>query len=83
MPVLEAGLTGIPVVCTASPAAVEIGGDEVTILSLEHGPEAVAEVIIRLVQSSPLLRLRRRIRQEYTWQALFKSQVEPLLFPGT
>ena len=83
MPVLEAGLTGIPVVCTASPAAVEIGGDEVTNLSLEHGPEVVAGVIIRLVQSSPLLRLRRRIRQEYTWQALFKSQVEPLLFPGT
>ncbi|MGD9029395.1 MAG: glycosyltransferase family 4 protein [Anaerolineae bacterium] len=79
MPVLEAGLLGIPVVCTEVPAAREIGGDDVTLISPNGDPEAVADRILSCVEETPVHRLRRRIRQGYTWGAIFQRDIEPLL----
>jgi glycosyltransferase involved in cell wall biosynthesis len=79
MPVLEAGLAGIPVVCTDIPAAREIGGAQVTIFAAEKSPEDLAALILELVDTNPLSRFRRSVRQSYTWEALFQRQLEPLL----
>jgi glycosyltransferase involved in cell wall biosynthesis len=81
MPVLEAGLAGIPVFCTASPAAQEVGGADVTIFSPQQSPSDVARLISDRVETDPLLRLRRRVRKQYTWDTLFRQQIEPLLRP--
>jgi glycosyltransferase involved in cell wall biosynthesis len=85
MPVLEAGLVGIPVVCTEVPAAREIGGDDVTLISPDSDPEWIADRILSCVEKRPVHRLRRRVRQEYTWQAIFRRDIEPLLkgVPGS
>jgi len=79
MPVLEAGLAGIPVVCTDIPAAREIGGEQVTILAAEKSPESLADAVLELVETNPLSRFRRNVRQNYTWEGLFQRQLEPLL----
>ena len=79
IPVLEAGLCGIPVVCTGFPAAQEVGRNDVNNFSTDQSPDDVAELLLDLIQANPLSRLRRRVRQEYTWRALFKHQIEPLL----
>ncbi len=79
MPVLEAGLVGRPVVCTDVPAAQEIGGEDVTIIDPNGDAEGIAEWILSLVEETPIHRLRRRVRQGYTWRALFKRDIEPLL----
>jgi len=79
MPVLEAGLAGIPVVCTDIPAAREIGGEQVTILAAETSPESLADAVLELVETNPLSRFRRNVRQNYTWEGLFQRQLEPLL----
>ncbi|MFZ6029979.1 MAG: glycosyltransferase family 4 protein [Chloroflexota bacterium] len=79
MPVLEAGLAGIPVVCAGIPAAQEIGGADVTVFRLDETPERVAALIVERLESSPLSRFRRRVRQAYTWEALFRRKIEPLL----
>jgi glycosyltransferase involved in cell wall biosynthesis len=79
MPVLEAGLVGVPVVCTEVPAAVEIGGDDLMLFDTDDDPSHVAERILHLAEHSPVHRLRRRVRQNYTWYAIFRRDIEPLL----
>lgn len=79
MPVLEAGLAGIPVLCTGIPAAEEIGAQEVTLFSAGEAPGDLAAAIVDLVEANPLSRFRRNIRQRYTWEAVFQRQIKPLL----
>ncbi|RPI33521.1 MAG: glycosyltransferase [Chloroflexota bacterium] len=79
MPVLEAGLAGIPVVCTEIPAAKEIGDSDVLLFSPASDPDGVAAKLLAWVESSPVYRMRRRVRQNYTWDSIFKHQIEPLL----
>lgn len=80
MPVLEAGLLGLPVVASETvPAAAEIGGTEVLRFGLDEPPQQLAQRLLALVENDNRLRLARRTRQNFTWQALFRSQIEPLL----
>lgn len=79
MPVIEAGLAGIPVVSTDVPASTEIAQDAALIFDKNQPPQTTADQIIHLVESNPLASLRRKIRQNYTWQALFQHHIEPLL----
>jgi glycosyltransferase involved in cell wall biosynthesis len=82
MPVLEAGLVGAPVVCTDVPAAREIGGEDVRLISPDGDPEEIADRILSIVERRPTHRLRRRVRQNYTWRAIFERDIEPLLEGG-
>jgi glycosyltransferase involved in cell wall biosynthesis len=79
MPVLEAGLAGVPAVCTQVPAAEEIGGDDVILFDLDEAPGRLADRILAWAEGSRVHRLRRRVRQNYTWQAIFRRDIEPLL----
>ena len=79
MPVLEAGLAGIPVVSTAVPAALEIGGEDVILFDESQDPAQLAGRILTWAERSPVHRLRRRVRQSYTWPAIFHRDIEPLL----
>jgi mannosylglucosylglycerate synthase len=80
MPILEAGLAGIPVFCSDRiPAAKEIGGPDVFQFSLEAKPDQVANLILEWMKTSPTLHLRRHIRQSLTWESIFHKQIVPLL----
>jgi glycosyltransferase involved in cell wall biosynthesis len=79
MPVLEAGLAGLPVVVTEVPAAVEIGGEDVITFDTADDPADLAERILAWAEGNPVHRLRRRVRQHYTWEAIFRRDIEPLL----
>jgi glycosyltransferase involved in cell wall biosynthesis len=82
MPVLEAGLAGIEVISTDVPAAEEIGGEDVMRFSLTDSPDHVADLILSWADCSPAHRLRRRVRQQYTWQAIFQREIKPMLQAG-
>ncbi len=80
MPILEAGLLGRLVACTAAvPAALEIGSEEVLLFDEADDPVQVAGRILEWSESNPVQRLRRRVRQNYSWSAIFHQQIEPLL----
>jgi glycosyltransferase involved in cell wall biosynthesis len=80
MPVLEAGMTGLPVVASERiPAAREIGGTDARLFNPEDAPDAVAKMILDVLESNPVTRLRARTRQNYQWERIFKQQIEPLL----
>jgi glycosyltransferase involved in cell wall biosynthesis len=82
MPVLEAGLVGVPVVCTDIPAAREIGGQDVIVFDAAGDPDQLAAQILDWAERSPLHRLRRRVRQKLTWQAIFDQDIKALLSEG-
>ena len=80
MPVLEAGLLGMPVVVsTTVPAAEEIGGEDVLRFELDQPPRQLAERLLTWAEDDHRLRFARRTRQNYTWQAIFRQDIEPLL----
>ena len=80
MPVLEAGLVGIPAICTPDvPAAIEIGGEDVIIFNTDQDPSYLADRMIAWMQSDSQFRFRQRVRSRYTWQAIFKQEILPIL----
>jgi glycosyltransferase involved in cell wall biosynthesis len=80
MPVLEAGLVGVPVACAENvPAAQELGGADVTLFDADQDPAQLAERILAWAESDPVHRLRRRVRQQYSWSAIFRRDIQPLL----
>lgn len=79
MPVLEAGLAGIPVLSTSVPAAEEIGGQNVITFSTGDSPGEIAALIMECTDQRQVHRHRVRIRQRYTWQAIFDHDIKPLL----
>jgi glycosyltransferase involved in cell wall biosynthesis len=83
MPILEAGLAGIPVFCsTRVPAAQEIGGQDVLTFSPNADADQVADLILNWMENSPVFRLRRRVRQGVTWRGIFHRRILPLLDPA-
>ncbi len=76
---LEAGLAGIPVMCASMPAANEIGKADVVSFDPDQSPQETAIALVQMLENNPLIRFRRRIRLNYTWQALFTQRISPLL----
>jgi mannosylglucosylglycerate synthase len=79
MPVLEAGLAGIPVFSTHIPASDEIGQDDVHFIDLSRSPAETALQITEVMRNAPASRFRRKVRQSYTWESIFLKKIKPLL----
>ena len=79
IPIVEAGLVGVPIVCTDIPSAREIGGESVILIDTSDTPEHVAEQIFSWAERNPTYHLRRQVRQQLTWEAIFERDIEPLL----
>jgi glycosyltransferase involved in cell wall biosynthesis len=79
MPVVEAGLAGLPVFCTPIPAAEEIGGPDVTVFPADAEPVEVANRLAAWAEASAVHRLRCRVRQALTWDQLFRRDILPWL----
>jgi glycosyltransferase involved in cell wall biosynthesis len=79
IPLLEAGLSRLPVFCSDIPPFRETGGADVTRFTLEDSPAKVAQLILDSLARDPAYRLRRRVRREFTWARLLRSRLIPLL----
>ncbi|MHB8112280.1 MAG: glycosyltransferase family 4 protein [Bellilinea sp.] len=79
LPVLEAGLVGVPVVTTAVPAALEIALEDAFVFSLNTAPDMLVEQLLNWIEENSQYQLRRRVRRDFTWQAIFQREIKPLL----
>jgi mannosylglucosylglycerate synthase len=79
IPVLEAGLSAMPVFCTDIPPLRELGGPNANYFSLDKHPAAIAGLIVEHLASSPVLGLRGLVRAGYTWDQIYQKHIHPLL----
>lgn len=79
IPVLEAGLAGIPVFCSDLPALRALADDRATFFQPEDSPRDIAARIHAYISSSPTLQMRMHVRQHYSWEGIYQMQIAPLL----
>ncbi|RLF38532.1 MAG: glycosyl transferase family 1 [Thermoplasmata archaeon] len=79
IPLLEAGLLRVPVLCSDIDSFKEIGKRDVEMFSLKDPPEKIAERIVELVNRSKQGRLFRRILKEYSLESIYIKKFLPLL----
>lgn len=79
LPILEAGLTGIPIFCTDIPALRDLGNQQVYYFSTEADPAQLADQIAEKLESDLQFKLRARVRHDFTWQQVYTRLIAPLL----
>ncbi|MBI4786223.1 MAG: glycosyltransferase family 4 protein [Chloroflexi bacterium] len=79
LPVLEGGLAGKAVFATEVPAVDQVGADSVQTIAPDETPDAVAARMRAWAEQELQPRLQRRVRQDYTWQAIFEREIAPLI----
>jgi glycosyltransferase involved in cell wall biosynthesis len=79
LPMLEAGLARLPVVCTDLPVLRELASDGALYVPADAGSGTWAEAIGRVLHDDPGVRQRRRIRASFSWEAIGATMLEPLL----
>lgn len=82
IPILEAGLSGIPVFCANIPPLRELGDAYVDYFELDADPADIAAMMIRRISSSSTLGLRRRVRAGFTWDQIYRKHIDPLIHSG-
>ncbi len=79
IPVLEAGLAHLPVFCSDLASLRALAGDCARYFSPDENPLNLAQQIAAVLAADPVYNLRVRVRQNYTWEAVYRLQIEPLL----
>lgn len=80
IPILEAGLVGLPIFCADIPPFRETAGNDAIYFDPVNGePRRIAEQISRAIEANPIARLRRKVRLHYHWDTLIQQQIVPLI----
>jgi len=79
IPVLEAGLARLPMALADLPPLRETAGEEALFFSPDGDPEPIAAAFLERITSSPSQRLRRRVREHYSWSAICSKKLIPLI----
>jgi len=79
IPILEAGLAGLPIFCSDIPPLHNLAGNFAAYFPPDAEPEKVADLISHHISANHLFRLRSKVKLEYTWQRIFSEQIQPLL----
>ncbi len=82
MPVLEAGLSRLPVFASRIPPLQASGGAEALYFDPDGDPEAIAARILAALEEDRAFRLRRRVRRHHRWEAIVRERILPLVEGG-
>ncbi|GAB4260632.1 MAG: hypothetical protein Kow0092_09620 [Deferrisomatales bacterium] len=79
IPLLEAGMIKLPIVCSDIEPFREVGGQDVCLFSLDETPEAVAERILGFAERLQPHRMYRRVIRNYVWDNIYNRKLLPYL----
>jgi len=79
LPLLEAGVFKLPILCSDIGPFREIGGENLELFSLNCSPKEIAEKLISITQGARTGRMFRSTMQNYRWEEIFSRQIEPLI----
>lgn len=79
IPVLEAALHRLPIVCTDLPALREVAGEAAVWLPPDASPRDIAARIRERLDTDPVARLARKVRHGAAWDVVYGTHIAPLL----
>lgn len=79
IPILEAGLAGLPIFCSDIPALRSLGSTNVTYFSPEADPVELANRIVNHLAFDPIFRMRTRVRRQFSWEGIYAHAIASLL----
>lgn len=79
IPMIEAGLAGLPIFCSDIAPFRETAGEAALYFDPQGDPVAIAERIAAVLRADPRYALRRRARLRYTWEAIYYHDIAPLI----
>lgn len=79
IPILEAGLAGIPVFCSDIPPLKKLGAEFASYFSPQGNPNTVAKMIGDHFKNNTVFGLRKSVREQFTWERIYTAKIAPLL----
>jgi glycosyltransferase involved in cell wall biosynthesis len=80
IPMLEAGLSGLPIFCADIPPLRATGGAEAIYFDpVDDPPEVIANRLLQTLDAQAAFRLRGRVRRSFRWERLLQDQFLSLL----
>ena len=79
IPLLEAGMIKLPIVCSDIPPFREIGGECVAYFGLDEPPGAVADKVLAIARAHNTQSMFRHVIRDYVWDNLYARKLLPLL----
>lgn len=79
IPILEAGLSRLPIFCSDLAPLRALAGEWAVYFSPDADPQQVAGLIYERLNRDPAYQLRLSVRRSYTWKAVYENRIVPLL----
>ncbi len=79
IPILEAGLSRMPVFCSDIPQLKALGGENAIYFSPDDQPDYIAGLIVNHLSRDKAYQLRIKVRRDFTWNAIYQKQIRALL----
>ncbi len=79
IPILEAGITRLPIFCSNIQPFHETAGELANYFELNDDPSEIALRIFNFLEKDKSSQMRKRVRQNFTWEGIFTNQIEPLI----
>ncbi|RJP50961.1 MAG: glycosyltransferase [Anaerolineaceae bacterium] len=79
IPILEGGLTGIPIFCSDIPPLRKLGGDFATYFSPDEDSKKVAGLMLKRLTGSVELKMKSYVRANFIWNSIYRMKIAPLL----
>jgi len=82
LPILEAAINRLPIVCTPLATLRQLAGDAALYIGADDDPAEISARVLRLVDADRMRRLAREFRSKYAWATVYRERIAPLLDPG-
>jgi glycosyltransferase involved in cell wall biosynthesis len=79
LPILEAAVNRLPIVCTGLPTLRELAGDAALYIGADDDPAEISARVLQRVDADRLGLLAREVRSRYAWEAVYRERIAPLL----
>jgi glycosyltransferase involved in cell wall biosynthesis len=79
IPILEAAAHRMPIVCSDLPVLRDLAGDAAVYVAPDADPAVVAALALARLDDDPLVAFARRVRAEFSWEAVYRHGIAPLL----
>ena len=79
LPILEAAINRVPIVCTGLPTLRELAGNAAVYIGADDDPAQISARVLQLVDADRTNLLAREVRSKYAWEAVYRERIAPIL----